>query len=92
MCSGETLCAGFKGSYFDEYSSHASEPQRLAAANNMVQTVQMARPIDPDLLADDATVTRASMATSRFSPPSWAVARRFEQTPNHPEIDPISRS
>ena len=60
VCSGETLCTGFKSSYFDEYSNHAceaigvSEPQRLAAVNNMVQTVQMARPIDPELLADDA--------------------------------------
>eukprot|EP01046_Picozoa_sp_COSAG06_P001933 COSAG06_NODE_64_length_26790_cov_7.462291_29_plen_403_part_01 len=60
VCSGETLCTGFKSSYFDEYSSHAceaigvSEPHRLAAVNNMVQTVQMARPIDPELLADDA--------------------------------------
>ena len=47
-CSGEAMCAAFKGSYFDEFSAHAcdafgmSENQKACATNNMVQTVQMA--------------------------------------------------
>ena len=59
-CSGSALCAGFKGAYYDEFSAHACEAMGMSAneraltMNNMVQTVQMARPLDIDLLADEA--------------------------------------
>ena len=35
----------------------------------------------------DRESSNVPIAISRFSPPSWAVARRFEQTPNQPEMD-----
>jgi hypothetical protein len=69
ICSGSALCAGFKGAYYDEFSAHAceamgmSENERAFTMNNMVQTVQMARPLDADLLADDAMRPHGAWAT-----------------------------
>ena len=70
-CSGEAMCAAFKGSYFDEFSAHAcdafgmSENQKACATNSMVQTVQMARPIEPDWLWDEDTVRQQSHSAMR---------------------------
>ena len=70
-CSGEAMCAAFKGSYFDEFSAHAcdafgmSEHQKACTTNNMVQTVQMARPIEPDWLWDEDTVRQQSHSAMR---------------------------